>query len=393
MVCASPQFTGPDAASEVPSRSLVTGYVDADPHPNGLVADAVVVQAALGGVGAVGQGGDRLAVELGGLAEDLLPRGADGVHAEPVDYGPEPLLPGEAGRDLGVHVADQGVAEPAVAAQQVNDVFALLVAGVNLRRCPAEALLVDLGGVHRGAWILRPHVEPVRPGRRETDELIVVEDWGEDRRVVEVRPLHVGVVHVEDVAGLEDLASELLDGELHADLEVAEEDGEAGGLAENFTVLVQKRHRAVLPLVDDRGVGRADHGGVHVLGAGDEEVPDDLGRYGIGLSRRLCHAQLPSMITLPSSSTLASHPGGTTVVAVSSSITSGPATSAPAGSWSRRKIFVGILSSSKITSRVSCGGTSPPDGGLKPATSRSSSPRAATRRFTNSTGAPGVEWP
>ena len=60
-------------------------------------------------------------------------------------------------------------------------------------------------------------------------------------------------------------------------------------LAEYFAVFIQERHRAVLALVDDGRVGRANQGGVHILGTGDEEVSDDLGGDGINCLSGLCH--------------------------------------------------------------------------------------------------------
>ena len=63
-----------------------------------------------------------------------------------------------------------------------------------------------------------------------------------------------------------------------ADLEVAEEDRQAGGLPEDAVVGVEQRDRAVLHLVDDRRVGRADQRRVHLVGGGRERAADDLGR-------------------------------------------------------------------------------------------------------------------
>src|SRR5262249_2885592 len=114
------------------------------------------------------------------------------------------------------------------------------------------------------------------------------------------------------------------------DLEVAEEERQPERLAEHVPVLVEDRDRAVLALVDDRGVGAADQRGVHVLRAGDEGVPDDLGRdrvddAGLGSRDGLGHAAPPFVISMfPWSSMRARWPGGTTVVELSSSITAGP---------------------------------------------------------------------
>ena len=293
-----PQLTGPRVDGEEPVRSTAIAISrDLDPHldQDRLVADPVVVEVSLGLIAAVGDGRDRLAVELGGLAGDLCLRRPHRVETEAGDDRLQTLLAGAAGGDLGVHVADQRVAEPAVAAEEVDQVLARLVAGDDLGRSPADALLVDVGRVHRHAGVLAADVEPVRAGGGEADQLAVDEDRAEDRGVVEVRALQVGVVHVEDVARLVDVDAERLGGELDADLEVAHEQGHAGGLTEDVGVLVEEGDGAVEPFVDDGGVGRAEEGRVHVLGAGQEEVADDLGRNWIGGCRGR-HAGFPFLL-------------------------------------------------------------------------------------------------
>ena len=63
-----------------------------------------------------------------------------------------------------------------------------------------------------------------------------------------------------------------------ADLEVAEEDRQPGRLPEDAVLGVEQRDRAVLELVDDPGVGRADQRRVHLVGGRVERVADHLGR-------------------------------------------------------------------------------------------------------------------
>ena len=52
---------------------------------------------------------------------------------------------------------------------------------------------------------------------------------------------HVGVVHVEDVTGFERVPAQCLGGELHADLEISQEDGQARRQAEDVGLVVEER--------------------------------------------------------------------------------------------------------------------------------------------------------
>ena len=63
-----------------------------------------------------------------------------------------------------------------------------------------------------------------------------------------------------------------LGGELDADLEVADEQGHAGRLAEDVGVLVEEGDGTVEPFVDDGGVGRPEERRVHVLRAGQKKL-------------------------------------------------------------------------------------------------------------------------
>ena len=97
-----------------------------------------------------------------------------------------------------------------------------------------------------GRRVLRADVEPVRARREKPTSSSVVEDRPEDRHVVEVRAGQVRVVHEPDVARLATRRGRTLLGELGADLEVAEEDRQAGRLAEDAVLRVEERDRAVL---------------------------------------------------------------------------------------------------------------------------------------------------
>ena len=56
----------------------------------------------------------------------------------------------------------------------------------------------------------------------------------------------------------------------------AEMDRDVLGLRDHATALVEKRRRAVAPLLDVRGEGRADEDGPHLLGDRAQEAADDL---------------------------------------------------------------------------------------------------------------------
>ena len=141
-------------------------------------------------------------------------------------------------------------------------------------RMPSWKMLVESIGPPGS---LRADVEPVGAARGEADELVAAEDRPEDRHVVEVGAGQVGVVHDPDVARTPRLAAVHLLRQARADLEVAEEDRQAGRLPEDAVVGVEQRDRAVLHLVDDRRVRRADEGRVHLVGGGRERAADDLG--------------------------------------------------------------------------------------------------------------------
>ncbi|GAA3308200.1 hypothetical protein GCM10020219_008860 [Nonomuraea dietziae] len=84
------------------------GHGDVDRQRGGEV-DAVVVEVAARGVGAVGDGGDGLAFEALGLGEDLVAGGGDGVETPSRDDLGEAALSRHGAGDLGAHVAERGV--------------------------------------------------------------------------------------------------------------------------------------------------------------------------------------------------------------------------------------------------------------------------------------------
>src|SRR6185437_2152865 len=157
--------------------------------------------------------------------------------------------------------------------------------------------------------------------------------------------------------GAERIPPEHLGCELHTDLEVPEEERKSERLPEDVAVLVENRDGAVLTLVDDRCVRAADQRRVHVLRAGDERVPDDLGRDRIGAHRSvLRHARV--ITRLPSPSSAATCPGGTTIVELSSSITAGPAWRAPGERRCRSSTGVSWRSPPNTTVRWPVSGSS-----------------------------------
>src|SRR6266404_5393379 len=101
-------------------------------------------------------------------------------------------------------------------------------------------------------------------------------------------------------------------------------------------LVVEEGDRAVLHLVYDGRVGGADERGVHLVRRRGERAADDF--RGDRVERPDRHQlSTPTKIERwPKSSTWRVEPGGTTVVAVASTITAGPSTTAPGTSASRR---------------------------------------------------------
>src|SRR5262245_24972145 len=99
------------------------------------------------------------------------------------------------------------------------------------------------------------------------------------------------------------------------------------------------------------------------------------------------------MTMLPCSSSEAALPGGTSVVELCSSITTGPANELSPGSRSRSRTGVSCSTPAKTICRVPSCASSPVAGSLEGPTAVAIRPSAASLRFTNSTGAPGVECP
>ena len=252
-----------------------------DHYRYGTAVETVVVEPALGPVPPVPDAPDRPALTHRRLLEDGVPGGGHPGFAEPLEQRTQPLFPGASGRDLGIEVADQPIAEAAVAAQHIDDVFARRAVVVELGGAPAHAFLVDLHRVHGSARVLGAHVQPVCAGRGETDPLAAPEDGHDHRGIVQVRTGHVRVVHVEDIAVREVAPAVPVGDELYADFEVSQEQRQPGRLAQNVGLGVQKGNGAVFSLVDDGRERAAYQRRVHVVGNGVERIANDLGGYGV----------------------------------------------------------------------------------------------------------------
>ena len=160
---------------------------------------------------------------------------------------------------------------------------------------------------------------------------------------------------------------------------------------------VEQRHRAVLHLVDDRRVGRADQGRVHLVRGGGERAADDLGRDRVDLHGRSSPFTAPfrpRSTSEPKGSTRSVAPGGTTVVAVGSETIAGPSTTLPTGRSSRWIICRRLRAAAEchLGGRRRVRRASPLRRGA-PGRCGPRSPSAIERTTTNSTGAPGLAWP
>ena len=107
----------------------------------------------------------------------------------------------------------------------------------------------------------------------------------------------------------------------------------------------------------------------------------------IGSARRVMRAI--SISRLPEPSTLIAQPGGTSVVALISSMMAGPESRVPMARSARSNTGVAIQPASKCTSRVAfaCGAPTAP---MKCGAGRSIRPIALSRQFTTSIARPGT---
>ena len=147
-------------------------------------------------------------------------------------------------------------------------------------RPETQPFLIDIRGPHDRAGVDGADVVPVRARGTEANQLAVEKDRPDRRHVMQVRALHVTVVHDEDVA-LGDVVVVIVHHMVDIGIDRTDEERYAARLTQHIAVRVEERDGAVPALVDDRRVGGTPQRGVHVLRAGNNEVAHDLGRDGV----------------------------------------------------------------------------------------------------------------
>ena len=131
--------------------------------------------------------GDRLAVHAPRLLEDVCAGRPVGLDADAVEQLGEPALAGANGGDLGVQVADAGLRQAGVEAQQVEPLADGLALGDDAGRPEPQPLLVDVRGPHDRAGVDGTDVVPVCARGAEADQLAAEEDGAHHRHVMQVR--------------------------------------------------------------------------------------------------------------------------------------------------------------------------------------------------------------
>ena len=219
-----------------------------------------------------------------------------------------------------VHVRRPGVVEDDVERRAVQD-----AALDDLDRRDPQALLPDRRRVvDLAAGDLAAHVHHVPEHRREADVPLADEDRQDDAPVVEMRDralAQVGIVE-EDHVALADVAAEPLDDARDVGAE----------LADHHPAVAVADHRELVVLLADhrRHRGAADDL-VHLEADVQQRVLDEVQGGAVD-----AHAALLGLISrLACSSTVATWPSRTTVVASYCSTTAGPSTTMPGASRAR----------------------------------------------------------
>ncbi len=306
------------------------GHLEVDAQR--FVADAVVVHVVGVLVNAVGylvQVGAHLGL---GTVFQFGDAGPDGVGSVAIQELAQAALTDFEGGQVGLDVAAPFAGHADVGEDEFQEVFVEDAFAKQLDRRDAQSLLVDLGGA--GGEAAGDHAADVRPVAavgEEDEQLAVVEEGLHHADVHQVGSAGVGIVDEEEVALVDvvavDGAQDGLGGELH----YADEEGQApASLGDDLTgVGFVDAVGEVVGLGDDRRKGGALHGQVHLFGDLFESAAHD--RQGQGIDAH----EAPSMMRQPLGWTRATVPGSRTVVASDCSMTAGPVSSAPAGSFSR----------------------------------------------------------
>ena len=271
---------------------------------------------------------------LGSPGSELVDCRFDDVIAVAVDELCQALLADVQSCRLSLDVADPLAGYPDIRQDDRENLIVELARLEEADRGQAEPLLLDLGRPRRvAARNGAADVRPVPRVRKPSKQPPAIEERFHELHVHEVRAAEIGVIHGENIAGLDrrrardDGLGRLLHGpDKDRQAEVALGD-ELAGLAVIDAV------GAVLSLGDDRAERRPHEGQVHLVADLLKTVLDDAQRDGVEL---LCHQPaLTSMIRFAILSTSTACPGSITVVASSCSTIAGPMKRMPGNRASR----------------------------------------------------------
>ncbi len=121
---------------------------------HGVMVDTVVVGPVLGHPGAVGQVREARAGDSLAMVENGLYRLVEGLQPETFNKGGDAALPGAAGGDLGVQVADDAFRQTGVKAKQVLDFLVEHAGLVKLEAGHQQAFLEDVDRIEDVTGIL-----------------------------------------------------------------------------------------------------------------------------------------------------------------------------------------------------------------------------------------------
>src|SRR6185437_478055 len=207
----------------------------------------------------------------------------------------------------------------------------------DLHRWQPQSLLIDFLGVGREpADGLSSDLRYVRDVRYKAVELAAEEHGLYDCVFRHMAAAPIGIVVHDDVARLEAVNSELVEGPFHRVKNGADLRRTEFGVGDHLAVAIEDDAGKIQPLVEDRRVGGLHHRHAHFPARVDQEVvengqPDAVER---GCSR-LIHGRTSLsnlMMRLPERSTVSVEFDGANVVESTSSTIAGPACVAPLGS-------------------------------------------------------------
>ena len=272
----------------------VAGLAQRHEQPDRLAAvHAVVVDPVLEAGLAVRQVAQRGAGQALGIVDDLAQVDAHGLGPVPADQVDDLALGDVAGGELGAQVAEELDRQAHVLLQQREQRLVARAPVVHAERRNTHALLVDLGGIGGiGAGDPAADIGVMADGGGEGQALSPIEDRLEHEDVRQVHAAVEGVVHDEDIAGMDVVAvvaQHRLDRRRHR----AEMARQREPLRDQAAGAVGERGREIHVVAQDARIGRAADGERHLVRDGEDGVPEEREAEGIGAAcaRRIGRAR------------------------------------------------------------------------------------------------------